>query len=250
MPFTPDTVLAVFLIFCRIGGCLMVMPGLSSSRVPMRVRLFIAFALTLAITPLLFDIVRPTVGDGAPATLAAAIAAETLAGLFIGVMARLFFLALQFVAELITQAIGLAGIPGMTLADDEQGSAVTNLFTLTAVMLMFMTDQHWVLLRGLLDSYVAIPPGAGFSAQWSLIEIADQVAAVFLLALRVASPFIVYAVIVNLAIGLTNKLTPQIPVFFIAMPFVTAGGLMLLYFTVAEFMAGFMAAFAAWLALG
>jgi flagellar biosynthetic protein FliR len=151
---------------------------------------------------------------------------------------------------MVAQAIGLAGIPGMAIEGDEPAPSVSSLFMMTAVTLMFMTDQHWVLLRGLLDSYVAIAPGGGFAAQWTLIEIADQVTDVFLLALRIASPFLVYSIVVNLAVGLTNKLTPQIPVFFIAMPFVTAGGLMLLYFTVAEFLATFTAAFGVWLARG
>ena len=38
----PATVLAAFLIFCRIGACLMLMPGFSSARVPLQVRLFVA----------------------------------------------------------------------------------------------------------------------------------------------------------------------------------------------------------------
>ena len=37
---TPATVLAVFLIFCRIGSCVMIMPGMSIARVPMQMRLF------------------------------------------------------------------------------------------------------------------------------------------------------------------------------------------------------------------
>ena len=37
-PFPPDTVLHAFLIFCRIGACLMLMPGFSSPRVPVRFR--------------------------------------------------------------------------------------------------------------------------------------------------------------------------------------------------------------------
>jgi flagellar biosynthetic protein FliR len=47
----------------------------------------------------------------------------------------------------------------------------------------------------------------------------------FLLVLRLAMPFLIYAVIVNLAIGLANKMSPQIPVYFISMPFVVGGGL-------------------------
>jgi len=43
-----DAVLAAFVLFCRIGGCLMLMPGFSNQRVPRNVRLFIAFSVTLA----------------------------------------------------------------------------------------------------------------------------------------------------------------------------------------------------------
>ena len=43
--------------------------------------------------------------------------------------------------------------------------------------------------------------------------------------IRLGSPFIAYAILVNLAIGFVNKLTPQIPVYFISLPFVIAGGL-------------------------
>ncbi|WP_425530453.1 flagellar biosynthetic protein FliR [Stenotrophomonas maltophilia] len=35
-----------------------------------------------------------------------------------------------------------------------------------------------------------------------------------------------------MAIGFVNKLTPQIPIYFISLPFVIAGGLILFYFAV------------------
>ena len=38
----PDFVIAAFVTFCRVGGCFMVMPGLSSARVPLQIRLFVA----------------------------------------------------------------------------------------------------------------------------------------------------------------------------------------------------------------
>ena len=46
-------VFALFLIFCRIGTCLMLMPGFSSSRIPAQVRLFLSFAITLALSPII-----------------------------------------------------------------------------------------------------------------------------------------------------------------------------------------------------
>ena len=40
----------------------------------------------------------------------------------------------------------------------------------------------------------------------------------------------------NLAIGLLNKLTPQIPIYFISLPFVITGGLILTYFGITTFL--------------
>jgi flagellar biosynthetic protein FliR len=45
-------------------------------------------------------------------------------------------------------------------------------------------------------------------------------------------------------------LTPQIPVYFISMPFVVAGGLLLLYFVSKQFFELFITGFAAWLTRG
>jgi len=48
----------------------------------------------------------------------------------------------------------------------------------------------------------------------------------------------------NVAIGLINKLAPQIPVFFISTPFLLAGGLFLLYLSIAAFIRQFADGFA------
>ncbi len=245
-----STALAVFLIFCRIGGCLMLMPGFSSTRVPVRMRLFLAFAITLALSPLLIDKVAPIADSGDPADLLSAIGSELMVGILIGLLGRLFFSALQTIAVSVSHALGLSAMPGLTVEEDEQLPPIASLFTLTAVTAMFITDQHWLVLSGLVDSYDHITPQHGFDFRASLGDVTDQLTSVFLLALRIGSPFLIYSIIVNFAVGITNKLSPQIPVYFIAMPFVTAGGMLLLAFTVHEFVANFVAAFGVWLTQG
>lgn len=247
---TPNTVLAVFLIFCRVGGCLMVVPGFASAYVPARVRLFIAVAVTLALSPLFLPAVEARLGDGAPATMFSLIVTETMTGFVIGFIGRIFFAALQFIGSAATQAIGLSAMPGTVVEDDGQQPSIATLFTLTATTLLFVMGLHWEILRGLMDSYDVMPPGQGIGVRLALTDMTDQLTEAFLLAVRIGSPFLVFSLIVNFAVGITNKLTPQVPVFFIAMPFVTAGGLILLFFVVKDFMLGFMAAFGAWLAAG
>lgn len=247
---TPETFLAIFLIFCRIGGCLLIVPGFSSGRVPPQVRLFIALAVTFALSPLLIDKFEGRLSDQNPAVTLQWIFTESLTGLLIGLLGRIFFVALQTMATAIAMAIGFGSIPGTAIDEGEMMPAIGSMIMMVATALLFLSDLQWELFRGLIASYARLPPGEIFSTQLALMQITDQLTQAFLLSLRISSPFIVYSVVVNLAVGLTNKLTPQIPVYFLATPFVLFGGLLMLYFLFTEFMAIFMAGFALWLREG
>jgi flagellar biosynthetic protein FliR len=243
----PDTIVSTFAIFCRVGACLMIAPGFSNSQVPVRIRLYLAIAVSLALAPMLLADVKPLLADAAVPALLGVLFGELARGLLIGLIARLLFMALQLIVVGITQLIGLSAMPGTALPD-EQAPALANLFSIAAATLMFVAGLHVQLIRGLVDSYAALPPGAGFGAQPALAEIADKGGVAFLAALRIGGPFIAYSVLVNFAIGITSKLAPQIPVFFIATPFVMLGGLFLLLFSVHDIFSYFVAAFDSWLA--
>jgi flagellar biosynthetic protein FliR len=242
-----DTVLAVFAIFCRIGGCLMLMPGTSSSLLPPQVRLFTAAALTFGLSPLLLPTMRGAIGDGEPFTVLSLVGSELIIGALIGLASRIYFLALQTLGAVMANAIGITAIPGVPIEDNEAMPALASLISLSAVTLVFASGQHWELLGGLVRSYGVWPPSEGVASEIRLTALLERLSASFMLALRVASPFLVYAVIVNLAVGLANKLTPTIPIYFISLPFVMAGGLILLYQISGDQLIQFMTGFVGWL---
>ena len=246
----PETILVVFLLFCRIGGCLMLMPGFSSSRVPVQVRLFVAVAVTLALTPLLLPTINSAVPNLTPPMVVRLIFSETLIGALIGLIGRLFYMALQFMASAAAMFAGFSGLPGTPIEDTEPLPPLATFITLTATVLLFATDQHWEVLRALLASYTVLPINEPLAAEFGLAKVADAFSSTFILALQISSPFIIYTLIINLMVGIANKLVPQIPVYFISMPFVLAGGLLLLYFTIGEALRLFMAGFIAWLTTG
>jgi flagellar biosynthetic protein FliR len=249
MDIGADTVQLVFLAFCRIGGCLMLMPGFSSARVPVHVRLFIAVAVTLALSPLLVPMLRAALPQVAPDAMLALIVSETVVGALIGLMGRLFFLALQFMATAAAMFIGLSNT-GAPIEDTEPVPAFAALITLTATLLFFLADQHWEVLRALVGSYSALPVTEPLAAAFSLAKLTDAATSAFLLALQISAPFIVYALIINFMVGIANKLTPQVPVYFVSVPAVLAGGFILLYFTIGESLRLFMIGFMGWLARG
>ena len=248
--FDPNLTLAVFVLFCRIGGCLMLMPGWANAQIPMQVRLFVAVATTLSLTPILIDQapLRSLSADPLPALRL--IVVESAIGATIGVLGRLLFLALETMAVGASAMLGLANPFGVEIEPDAMLPPLATLVVLSATALIFITDAHWEVLRGLVASYRAIPMGADFDPGYSLRQVADMLAESFRIALRVMSPFFLYAITVNLAMSLISRLTPQIAIFYVATPFIVAGGLLLLYFTARPMLGEFMAAFAAWLATG
>lgn len=243
-----DTVLATFIVFCRIGACLMLVPGFSSVNVPPQVRLLVAVVTTFALTPLLVTMLRPLLADASPLRLAFLIGSELLVGSVIGLAGRVFFLALQTMATVMAGAIGMSNIPGTPVGDTDPAPALVPLIMAAVTTLFFMTDQHWQVLRGLMNSYDVWHPGNRLEGNMALMQLVNRLAEAFVLTLRITSPFIVYSVIVNLAVGLINKLTPTIPVYFISIPFVMFGGFLLLYLTSDELLTQFMLGLSSWLA--
>jgi flagellar biosynthetic protein FliR len=243
-----DNVLATFIVFCRIGACMMLVPGYSSVNVPAQVRLFVALVTTFALTPILVAVLTPLLKDAPPLMLAKLIGSELLIGSVIGIGGRVFFLALETMATVLASAIGLSNIPGAPIGDTNPSPAVVPLIMAAVTTLFFLTDQHWQVLRGLMNSYDVWHPGDRFNGSMALDQLTGRLSDAFVLTLRITSPFIVYSIIVNLAIGLINKLTPTIPVYFISIPFVMFGGFLLLYLTSDELLTQFMLGVSSWLA--
>ena len=246
----PKAAIGAFVLFCRIGGCLMLAPGFSNTQIPTQVRLFVALAVTLTLTPLLLDRVPAVVTGDDPILTLKVIAVESLVGGMIGVLARMFYLALEALAVGAATMLGFSSPAGFQIENDEPMAPLATLISLASIALLFAANLHWELLRGLVASYDVMPVGSDFNARLALKQIADVLGKSFRLALRIASPYVIYALVVNLALALVNRLTPQVQVFFVATPFVAAGGLLLLYFTIKPAIEAFIISFGIWLISG
>lgn len=221
-----ELVSSAFLVLCRVGGCLMVLPGLSSARLPMRIRLMLALVLTAVIAPL----VDAQGGDSDRSLygVALAITSEIAVGAFLGLGPRLLVEAAEFVAAAISNYIGLSGIAGSVLGG-EPLPALANLITAFAVLLLMISDLPHHAVVGLVNSYAVFKKGALPDSGYMLHGYVRMASELFLLGLRIGAPFLAYALVVNLAFGIIGRLIPQIPSFFISGPFVAMGGLFLLY---------------------
>lgn len=237
------TILALFLAFCRVGGCMMVLPGFSSARVPPLVRLFASLGLTMALLPMLWDIIYPKVSGGSQIAYITLILSESAIGVMYGMIARFFTLGLQFTGTVLTQMIGFNAPPAPDILEDVAENQLTNLISFGGLMVLFAMDFHHMVFRALMESYIQLPVGGDMHVQKLLISLTDTARATTLIMLRLASPFILYGLIFNISIGMINKLAQQIPIYFISTPYLIAGGMFMLYLSIAAMLKQFADAF-------
>ena len=250
MPALQDVVIATFLIFCRVGGCLIFAPGLSSSRIPMQVRLFIAIGLSLAVVPMLLASMAASLVPAPGAKFFQLVLTESLTGALLGLMGRCFLLAAQFAAIFIANVIGLAGIPGIPLEDAEGSTPLASLLSMSTTMLLLASGAHIEMLRAIIDSYSAIPPRPALEWDWLARNLTSALAETSLLALRLAAPFALYSILVNLAIGLAGKFTPQLQIYFISTGATLVGGLFILMLLAPDWLGLATGAYWSWLREG
>jgi flagellar biosynthetic protein FliR len=242
-----DFVFTAFLIFCRVGTCLVILPVFSSPRISAMTRVYFAAAVSLAMSPLIFDVLREAVQQRNDAERIGMVFSEVIIGGTIGALARFFFAAIDAAAQAISSLAGLTGIFNQEVASDETGTPLTSLLSMSAAMLILATDLHLQMFRGLMNTYNIFPPMTPLSYVLDMDRIRQVLSASFYVLLQISGPFVLFALIFNLALGLLNKMVPNIPVYFIASPFTAAGGLALLHVLVKPTLTLFVAAFAAWL---
>lgn len=243
-------ILGILLLFCRMGGRIIVAPGFSSPRIPVQVRLFMAVGITCALSPMMLREMVETLAVIPAHQHMFLILQETLFGVLIGFMARCFFLALQFAATAISNFIGLAGIPGIPLEEGDTGSPLATLTSTAAILIVFTLGLHLELLRAVIDSYDVLPIGHGVAAELALSSVLATISETWLLALQLSGPFLLYGVIVNLALALGNRFAQQISVYHATTGAVMLGGFLLLYLIWMDWIMVFAAAYRSWLMEG
>ncbi len=225
--FTHESQLVPLIVFCRVGACFMVLPGISSERIPVQIRLFAAIAVALALTPLVYEEVRPSAGE-TPSNLLVMIVVETLTGIFLGFLVRILFLALEFSATAMANFAGYGSVFSHSVEDNDPSSPFSVMVTTPATALFFITDQHVNVVRMLQRSYDALKVGTAIAAPPNMQLIVTNFDSAFRLTLQLSASLVVYSITINFAFGFLNKMVPQIPIYYVSTPFVVLGGLFIL----------------------
>jgi flagellar biosynthetic protein FliR len=229
----PDLATAFMLTFARVGTLVMLMPGIGEQLVTPRARLAFGLLLSLVLFPLTRTLLP---SGGAPASVIGLLIGEIAIGLLIGLAVRMVIGALQTAGSIVAQQLGLAFAMSIDPAMGGQQAAIGNLLTLLGIGLIFAADLHHLAIAAIRDSYVLLPP-VGIPAAGDAATLAIRATGQgFALAVQISAPFIAFAILFNLGLGVLSRLMPQLQVFFLAMPATILIGMLVLLATLSVMM--------------
>ena len=203
-------------IFSRIGTVLIFIPGLGSPRFFGRIRLFLAFAISFILTPIVFDVYpkMPTNVAG----LIVIISGEILVGGFLGLVIRSMFYATQTAGTVIAFISGMANTMVYDPVVEQQSAIVAGFMGVVATLLLFVTNIHHLLIESMVASYKLFEPGSSLNLGDMAYMLAREINDTFKLGVQLSAPFLVVSLAYYVGLGVLTRLSPQIPIFFVAMP--------------------------------
>ena len=219
----PDTV-PFLLVLARIAGLVVAAPLFGHLLVPLRVRAALALVLTAA----LVSVVTPGPSPTGLLSLAGAVGLESALGVIMGLVAQFVFAGVMLGGQVAGMQMGF----GMASLIDPQSHAQVTVVAqwqeLLALLVFLVLDVHHLLLRALLASFQAIPPGGLGIGSAGLAGVLTLAGDVFSLGVRVAAPVLLVVLLTNAALGVLARTIPQVNVFVLGFPLNVGVGLVVL----------------------
>lgn len=224
--FESYTLLPAFmLVLARMIGLMLAAPVFSSTLIPMRVKLLLTVAMSVAVFPMVSANMTVSV------TLASALAGmvgELMIGLFIGFGATLLFLAVQVAGQVMGQQAGLALGAVFNPVMDSSMTAAAQIFFFVALMVFLGVGGHRDLVEALLQSFQTIPP-LGFRMSEDLVAVIVELLGLsFMWAIRIAGPVMLALIVTLVALGFVGRSVPQLNILTVGFPLKAGVGVLVM----------------------
>ncbi len=229
-------------VFMRLGAFIFLMPGLSEAYVPPNIRLVLTLVFSVVLTPLL-SANLPTL-PVSPGDFFLILMGEFLIGLFAGLIIRFLMAAFDLAGSLLGFQMNLANAFVQSPASAQQTSLPAAFLGLIATVMIFAMNLHHLMFTALYESFETLKPGTLLHFEFLIQDMTHQLTtylnASFLLAVKIAAPVVLISMLVMIAVGILNRLVPQIQIFFIVQPLQIFIGFIVLMVSLAVIMNHFL----------
>ncbi len=223
--------------FIRALALFTTIPVLSRRQVPMRVRVALAFLITVCAQATLPAM--PVVALDSPVAVLVVIQ-QVLVGATLGFAARIVFAAIEFAGELVGLQMGLGYAGFFDPSTGGQGTAVGRFFGTVIAWLFIVINGHLLIIMALVNSFEAFPVSAEPFDFLRTLQPQTWGTQVFQLGLWIALPIVTMLLFVNLVLGIVSRVSQQMNIFAIGFPITLGVGLLGMLLTLPMMQAPFI----------
>ena len=214
---------AMTLALVRLSGMAAFAPFFSSTALPKRAKAVFVAAVAFLLAPLVAALPGARAAIGLPA-----IVGELAVGLLYGLSLALVTEMMLFAGQICGLQFSFSLVNLMDPASSIETPLLGDLFQLMATLVVISSGLDRILLASVVRSFRAVPLGAFALAPPAALVLVRAAGGVFLAALELAAPVLAATMLVEIAVALIGKLSPQLPVMMLTVPMKTLTGFIIL----------------------
>ena len=207
------------LALIRVSGLMVFAPFFSSTALPTRIKAVLAGAIAFLLAPLVAALPQAAAAMTLPAILG-----ELGVGLIYGLALNLLSEMLLFAGQIAGMQFSFSLVNLMDPASLIETPLLGELFQLMGTLAILAAGLDRILLASLVRSFRAVPLGTFVLARPAALALVRAAAGIFLAAVELAAPVLAATLLVELAVALMGRLSPQLPVMFLTVPLKTLTG--------------------------
>jgi flagellar biosynthetic protein FliR len=210
---------AMTLALVRVSGMVVFAPFFGAAALPIRARAVFVGAVAWLLGPLVATLPGAQVSLGFSSLIG-----ELAIGLVYGLSLALLTEMLLFAGQLMGMQFSFSLVNLLDPASSIQTPLMGELFQLMGTLVLITAGLDRILLASVIRSFRAVPLGGFALAPSSALVLVHAAGGVFLAAVELAAPVLAATMLVEVAVSLLGKLSPQLPVMSLTVPLKTVIG--------------------------
>jgi len=210
---------AMVLTLIRVSGIVVFAPFFSSSALPARTKAVFVAVVAFLLAPL----VSALPNAHAEITLSASLG-EIAVGLVYGIVLSLLNEMLLFAGQIVGVQFSFSMVNLLDPTSNIQTPLMGDLFQLMGTLVLIAAGLDRIMLASLVRSFRAVPLGAYTLAPVTARAMVQAAGGIFLAAVELAAPVLAATMLIEIAVALLSKLSPQLPVMSLTVPLKTLVG--------------------------
>lgn len=214
---------AMALVLVRLSGVLVFVPFFSSNAIAPRTKAVFVLAVGFLLTPLVaaLPLAHAEINFG---TLIGELAVGIIYGLSLSLLTEMML----FAGQIMGAQFSFSMVNIMDPTSQIQTPLLGDLFQLMGTLVIMAAGLDRILLASVVRSFRAAPLGTFVLQPQAGLAIVHATGGVFLAALELAAPVLAATMLIELSVALMGKLSPQLPVMSLTVPFKTLSGFVIL----------------------